>query len=148
LLFRSQHRHGVRSHSQQDFLGALSALREIAPDGADVVFEATGIPACIDVAIALCKTSGKFVWQGNYGAAPVSMHFLPAHGKLLQMFFPCDDGHAPCRRAVFKHMAMGALKWEHTITHRVEAEDAPALYDRINKGEAKDVLGAVIHWPE
>ncbi|NCO42592.1 MAG: hypothetical protein COZ06_03950 [Armatimonadetes bacterium CG_4_10_14_3_um_filter_66_18] len=121
-------------------------LRKLAPQGADVVFESTGIPACLDPAIALCKPLGKFVWQGNYGADPVSLHFLTPHGKRLQMFFPCDDGMAPCRRAVMRNMALGALKWEHCITHRVTPEESPALFDRINKGQAKDVIGAVIQW--
>jgi 2-desacetyl-2-hydroxyethyl bacteriochlorophyllide A dehydrogenase len=124
------------------------AIKAIAPKGADVVFEATGIPACIDQAIALARTLGKFVWQGNYGEAPVSMHFLPPHGKRLTMFFPCDDGLVPCRRAVLKNMASGALKWEHTITHRVEAADAPDLFDRINTGNANSVIGAVVHWSD
>jgi len=119
-----------------------------APGGADVVFEATGIPACLDPAITLCRPFGTFVWQGNYGAAPVSLHFLPPHGKQLNMVFPCDDGHIPCRRAVLRNMASGALRWEQTITHRTPYEDAPNLFERINTGEAKDVLGAVIHWSE
>ena len=129
--------------SQQDVAAAVKA---IAPQGADTVFECTGIPACIDAAIPLCRTHGSFVWQGNYGAAPVSMHFLPAHGRRLQMFFPCDDGMAPCRRAVVKNMAMGALRWEHCITHRIEADEAPAMYERINEGDREDLVGVVIHW--
>ena len=40
------------------------------------------------------------------------------------MFFPCDDGLQPCRRAVVKNMASGALPWEHCITHRVTAAAA------------------------
>lgn len=122
------------------------ALKHITPEGADVVFEATGIPACIDPAIALCKTHGKFILQGNYGAEPISYHFLPPHGKRLTMFYPCDDGFASCRRAVLKNIARGVLPWHSTITHRVQAHDAPALYDAINKGEADDVVGAVIRW--
>ena len=121
-------------------------LNRIAPSGADVVFEATGLPGCIDPAIALCRPFGTFVWQGNYGAAPISMHFLPPHGKQLTMVFPCDDGHVPCRRAVLRNMASGALKWEKTITHRVDCEEAPDLFARINRGESQDVLGAVIRW--
>ncbi len=123
-------------------------VNRLVPGGADAVFESTGIPACIDDAIALCRPQGKFVWEGNYGEAPVSMHFLPPHGKRLTMFFPCDDGLAPCRRAVLKNMALGALLWDRVITHRVEPADAPDLYDGINKGQAKDVIGAVIRWSE
>jgi len=121
-------------------------VRRLAPDGADAVFECTGLPQCLDPAIALCRTHGSFVWQGNYGAEPVSLHFLPPHGKRLRMFFPCDDGLAPCRRAVLKNIAGGALKWERTITHRIDAADAPAMFDRINKGQAPDVIGMVIRW--
>jgi 2-desacetyl-2-hydroxyethyl bacteriochlorophyllide A dehydrogenase len=123
------------------------AVHEIAPQGADVVFECTGLPQCIDTAIALCRTHGSFVWQGNYGAAPVSMHFLPPHGRRLRMFFPCDDGLQPCRRAVIKNIAMGVLPWGKTITHRIPSTEAPAMYQRINQGDT-DVLGVVIRWIE
>lgn len=119
-----------------------------APDGADVVFECTGHPASLDPAIALCRPHGRFVWQGNYGADPVSLHFLPPHGKRLQMFFPCDDGLAPCRRAVVKNMAMGALAWEKCITHRVRAEEAPELFAQIHAGRGEEIVGAVIDWRE
>ena len=127
--------------------GDLEAqVKQIAPSGADVVFECTGLPACIDPAIALCRPYGKFVWQGNYGAESVSMHFLAPHGRRLQMFFPCDDGWQPCRRAVVKNMAMGALQWEHCITHRLPFTQAPAIYERINKGTDADIVGVVIDW--
>jgi 2-desacetyl-2-hydroxyethyl bacteriochlorophyllide A dehydrogenase len=121
-------------------------VARIAPGGADVVFEATGIPACLDPAIALCRPFGTFVWQGNYGATPVSLHFLPPHGKQLNMVFPCDDGHVPCRRAVLRNMASGALRWDMAITHRIPCQDAPDLFARLNRGEATDVIGAAIRW--
>lgn len=124
----------------------VAEVRRLAPEGADVVFECTGLPECIDRAIPLCRPFGTFVWQGNYGAEPVSMRFLPAHGRRLQMFFPCDDGMAPCRRAVVKNMASGALRWEHCITHRISCDEAPAMYERINSGSAPDVVGVVIDW--
>ena len=123
------------------------ALAAIAPGGADVVFEATGVPALLDSAFALCRYRGKFVFQGNYGAEPISFRFLVPHGRRVTAYFPCDDGHAPCRRAVMHLLATGALKWGETITHRVTAEEAPALYTHINQGgNASDVLGAVIRW--
>jgi len=122
------------------------AVQRFAPGGADVVFECTGSPQCIDPAIALCCEDGSFVWQGNYGSAPVSMHFLEAHSRRLQMFFPCDDGLQPCRRAVVKNMANGALKWESCISHRIGFNEAPAMYQRIQEGKADDVIGVVIDW--
>ena len=121
-------------------------LKEIAPDGADVVFESTGIPACIDSAIDLCRRRGRFVLQGNYGQEPISYHFLPPHGKQLTWHYPCDDGLAPSRTAVMKNMASGALPWRCVITHRVTAAEAPQFYADINAGNSPDVIGAVIRW--
>ena len=94
----------------------------------------------------LCRDYGKFIWQGNYGQAPFPYQFYPAHGRHLTMFHPCNDGLAPCRRAVIKNMAAGTLPWELVITHRVEAADSPAVYEGINGGNRDNVLAAVIHW--
>lgn len=122
------------------------ALRSIASEGADVVFEATGNPACVDPALALCRTHGKFVYQGHYGTAPLSYTFSTPHGKRLTAFYPCDDGLAPCRRAVLRNMAMGALDWGRVITHRVESSEAAEFFAAILRGNERNVLGAVIHW--
>jgi threonine dehydrogenase-like Zn-dependent dehydrogenase len=62
------------------------------------------------------------------------------------MFFPCDDGLQPCRRAVIKNMAMGALKWEQCISHRIPFAEAPAMFERINRGTDPDIVGVVIDW--
>jgi len=128
------------------FADVAEEVKSIAPEGADVVFECTGIPQCIDPAIALCRKYGSFVWQGNYGSDPVSMHFLPPHGRRLKMFFPCDDGWQPCRRAVVKNMAMESLKWEQCISHRIAFTEAPTMFKRINEGKEKDIVGVVINW--
>ena len=123
-----------------------TAVKKIAPEGADVVFECTGRPDCIDAAVTLCRAQGRFVWQGNYGAKPVSMDFLAAHMRRITAFFPCDDGMQPCRRAVIKNMASGALLWEKCISHRIPFGEAPAMFQRINEGRADDVTGVVIDW--
>jgi 2-desacetyl-2-hydroxyethyl bacteriochlorophyllide A dehydrogenase len=121
------------------------AMAELAPDGADVVFESTGIPTLLDTAIKLCKTYGTFVWQGNYGADPVSLQFLVPHGKRLTMYFPCDDGLEPCRTAVIRNIGLGALKWDECITHHIDYKEAPAIYDRIEKGD-NSILGVTVRW--
>ncbi|MCC7192488.1 MAG: zinc-binding alcohol dehydrogenase [Phycisphaeraceae bacterium] len=122
-------------------------VSKIAPGGADVVFESTGVPMCVDMAMGLCKTTGKFVFQGNYGAKPLSFNFLVPHSKRVTAYFPCDDGYQPCRQAVMAHLATGTLKWHEVITHRVKAAEAPALYTRINAGgDTSEILGAVIQW--
>jgi 2-desacetyl-2-hydroxyethyl bacteriochlorophyllide A dehydrogenase len=126
--------------------GLKAQIEAIQPGGADVVFEATGIPACLDPAFAISRLHGKFVFLGNYGNAPISFHFLVPHGKQLTAFFPCNDGLKPCRDAVLRNIASGALPWEKTITHRVSAAEAPALYDAINCNAIPEMMGAVIKW--
>jgi len=122
-------------------------IGSLFPGGADVVFECTGIPAMVNQAIPLCRLEGTFVWQGNYGQDPISFDFLPAHGRRLKMVFPCDDGFQPCRRAVLRNMALGALPWEKTITHRVPWREAPGIYRRILQGDS-DISGVVLDWTE
>ena len=120
-------------------------VKKIVPEGADAVFESTGIPACVNPTLELCKTHGSYIWQGNYGSAPVNFNFMAAHVRRLRMFFPCDDGWQPCRRAVIKNMATGILPWSKAITHRISFKDAPATFEKINKGD-KDIMGVTIRW--
>jgi 2-desacetyl-2-hydroxyethyl bacteriochlorophyllide A dehydrogenase len=121
-------------------------VRAVAPGGADVVFEGTGIPAQLDSALQLCRHRGKFVFLGNYGNAPISYRFLVPHTKEVTAYYPCNDGLAPSRRAVIKLMASGALPWRQTISHAVEAAEAPALYEAIDRNALPDLLGAVLRW--
>ncbi len=116
-----------------------------AADGADCTFEATGLPACLDPAMALTRTLGTFVWQGNYGEATVPVKFYTPHMRRLAMHFPCDDGWVPARRAVIKNMMSGALPWERAITHRIPFAEAPAVFDRINRGD-RSYAGVVLRW--
>ena len=121
-------------------------VKKVTSDGADFVFECTGSPECIDLAIRLCRQFGSFIWQGHYGSEPVSMDFSSPHARRLQMFFPCDDGWQPCRRAIIKNMAMGTLQWNRCITHRVAWQDAPTIFSQINHGIDDSILGVVIDW--
>ena len=121
-------------------------VEEINPGGADVVFEGSGIPACLDLAFPLARLHGKFVFLGHYGKAPISFNYLVPHAKQLTAFFPCNDGLAPCRAAVLRNIATGAIPWHKTITHRVDATEAPELYTKINRDEMPGLMGAAIRW--
>lgn len=120
--------------------------RLVGDAGADFVFEATGHPSLIDLGISLCRREGCFVWQGNYGVGQISFEFQKAHVGRLRMVFPCGDGGRPYEEAVMTSLANKWLRWEETITDRVEAADAPALYEKIRADGAGNILGATIHW--
>ncbi len=124
----------------------IARVEEIQPGGADVVLEGSGIPSCLDLAFPLARLRGKFVFLGHYGKEPVSFNYLVPHAKQLTAFFPCNDGLAPCRNAVLRNIATGAIPWHKTITHRVAAPEAPDLYAMINRNELPELFGAVIRW--
>lgn len=121
-------------------------LDTLRPDGADVVFECTGIPAQLTPAMELCRTHGVFVYQGNYGAAPYSTLFLPAHNRQLTCHYPCDDGGPECRAATLRLMASGSLPWGKVITHEVGPGEAAAFYNQINQGAMAGLVAGVIKW--
>lgn len=136
--------HTVNSQNED----ARARVEAIHPGGADVVFEGSGIPQLLDSAFALARRHGKFVFLGNYGNAPISFHFLVPHGKQLTAFFPCNDGLEPCRDAVLRNIASGAIPWGKTISHRITADEAPRFYHAINQNDVPNLHGAVIQWGE
>lgn len=125
---------------------AVAAVEEFSPGGADVVLEASGNPACVDPALALCKWRGKFVFLGNYGTGALSFNFMLPHAKQLTAFFPSGAGGVECNEAVLRLMASGALPWHEVISHRLQPAQAPAFYEAVRHGQANDVIGAVIDW--
>ncbi len=114
--------------------------------GADVAVEGTGVRALIDQAIALTRREGKFIFLAVYGEAPLELRYMPAHHRRIQAFFPCDDGQEPCREAVLHQMALGALPWHKTISHRIPVDAMPDFCARVLADAVPDLLGAVIDW--
>jgi 2-desacetyl-2-hydroxyethyl bacteriochlorophyllide A dehydrogenase len=123
---------------------AVPAIGE--SNGADFVFESTGMPALIDTGIKLCRQFGCFIWQGNYGDGQISFEFLEAHHRRLRMVFPCDDGYRPFRRASLEAVALGAMPWGEVITNRLTYEEMPGFYSDIYTGKAPSVIGSVVNW--
>lgn len=121
-------------------------LDALKPDGADVVFECTGLPAQIVPAMELCRVHGAFVYQGNYGAAPYPTQFLPPHNRQLTCHYPCDDGGPKCRAAALRLMASQALPWREVITHEIAGRDAAAFYAQINQGAPNGLVAGIINW--
>lgn len=121
-------------------------LKALKPDGADAVFECTGMPTQITPAMELCRTHGTFVYQGHYGAAPYPALFPPPHLRQLVCHYPCNDGGPECRAAALRLMASKSLPWEKVVTHEVGAEDGAAFYNQINKGKVAGLVASVIKW--
>ncbi len=136
--------------SETDWRATFDAL---APDGADVVFESTGIPDCLETAVQLARRTpmasvdggAKFVYQGNYGQDPFTRTFLPFHGRQLRCYYPCDDGHMQNRLRIMQLLKSGALAWDRVISHRLPSSEGPAVFAAINSGD-KAYSSVVFEW--
>ncbi|HMK96660.1 MAG TPA: zinc-binding dehydrogenase [Acidimicrobiales bacterium] len=120
--------------------------RLIGPDGADYVFESTGLPELVDVGISLTRSFGTFVWQGHYGSGRAHFNFLPAHHKRLKMIFPCDDGFAEYRSAVMRSIDRGSLLPAGLITDRLSPSEAPSFFSHVCENGSGASISAVIRW--
>lgn len=127
-------------------------FKSVFPFGVDAAFECTGINACIEPTMNLVKFAphdaihgqGKFIYQGNYGST-ISHSFRIPHGRNIRAFYPCNDGLLPKRERIMKLLQIGALKWEHVITHTFSWDESPEIFSKINKG-SKEMLGVVFDW--
>ena len=123
------------------------AVRTFTDGGADVVFEATGVPACLGVAARLCRKPATFVFQGNYGRITTIEHdFRDGHWKELNMLHTCGYGGNRAAEAFLRHLQLGHMPWDAAITHRRKAQDAEELLDDVLNRRVGDVLGMVIEW--
>jgi len=117
------------------------AVREIKPDGADVVVETAGKTELIDWCVKLARQGAKIVWQGWYPGR-VSFDFHPAHMKRVRMLFPCSyEGED----AVLDMMAKGQLAIEPLITAVFSASDAVRAYE-LMLSDPSDFLGITLRW--
>ena len=117
------------------------AVREIKPEGADVVVETAGKTELIDWCVKLARRGAKIVWQGWYPGR-VSFDFHPAHGKRVKMIFPCSfEGED----VVLDMLAKGQLAIEPLITAVYPASQAPKAYE-LMLGDPNAFLGVTIKW--
>ena len=83
------------------------------------------------------------------GGAPGSEHPLlivapEVNGSNLADYGPGQSLVAVAKSAGFGRVCV--LHWEQTLTHWIEAESPAEFYAAINRGQAQDVVGAVVHW--
>jgi 2-desacetyl-2-hydroxyethyl bacteriochlorophyllide A dehydrogenase len=123
----------------------LEAVRSVAPDGADLVFESTGFAELLDPAIRLCRPFGKFAFQGWY-PGDVRFYFHTPHGKQIHAYFPCAWGGDANRDAALRMMARGHIKMTPLVTHRYSEREALSPYEMIIEGRRGEMLGVIIQW--
>jgi 2-desacetyl-2-hydroxyethyl bacteriochlorophyllide A dehydrogenase len=121
------------------------AVREEAPDGADVVIETTGNARLFLTCVDLIRREGRICLQGYYPDL-VEVDFHPTHLKRATVTFPCwvdeaEDG------ALAADIARGDVVIEPLITHRIPYTEAAAAFDLVVEHPEK-TLGMVLTWDE
>lgn len=138
---------------------ALAEALQGAPAGAPhVVIEATGFPEVIQQAFEVAGWMARVVLLGSSRGVTSQVNFYrDVHKKGLTLLgahastIPARDtapGRWPWRQnveTVLRLIAADRLPVEQLITHRLPAEEAPAIYGEIAQWKP-EVLGAILEW--
>ena len=124
--------------------------------GADLVYEVSGRPDALDLAVACCGFASRLVigsWYGNK-TAPVALGG-EAHRNRLQIMTSQVSTLAPALSGRWDKARRFSVAWdmiskirpEQLITHRVAISDAALLYQQLDEG-APAILQALFHYPD
>ncbi|MXW06320.1 MAG: zinc-binding dehydrogenase, partial [Gemmatimonadetes bacterium] len=136
---------------------AEAVRRHCMADGADLVIEATGIPAVYPMALTLPRLGGRLLALGSpRGSVEVSfLHevhlrevtILGAHQPKTpdeaDLYYPW--GKRRDRDLVLRLMGEGKLPIEDLITHEADPSDCQSVYDML-ADDPREVLGVVFRW--
>ena len=136
---------------------AETVRRHCAADGADLVIEATGIPAVYPMALTLPRLGGRLLALGSpRGSVEVSFFadvhlrevtILGAHQPKTpdeaDLYYPWSKRRD--RDLVLRLMSEGKLAIEDLITHEARPSDCQAVYDML-ADDPREVLGVVFNW--
>jgi 2-desacetyl-2-hydroxyethyl bacteriochlorophyllide A dehydrogenase len=122
-----------------------AALREEAPNGADVVIDTTGVSSMFDRCRDLIRHEGRIGMQGYY-PDPIEIEFHPTHLTRATVTFPCgwDDEY---NDELAADMAAGRIAIDPLITHRFSFRDAPEAYELVIDHPERS-LGMVLDWTD
>jgi 2-desacetyl-2-hydroxyethyl bacteriochlorophyllide A dehydrogenase len=151
-------RFGAEAALEPDDPGTPDELARMAPDGFDVVFEATGAPAAVSSALRLAARGGRVVLLGStrglvtdfdpYADVHVKgATLLGAHVSTTPVAPTLRDRwtEAANRAFLLDLMASGTLTVGALISHRVAPEQAPEAFAALAARPA-DHLGVIIEW--
>jgi 2-desacetyl-2-hydroxyethyl bacteriochlorophyllide A dehydrogenase len=151
-------RHAVRRERSRQ-LGAVRSLdpregigRVFSGDGADLVFELSGNPAALNLALAATGFAGRVIVGSWYGSAPVSLDLggrfhrsrIAVAGSQVSTIAPGYQGRWTRQRRLQAALALVAqVRPAGLITHRVPFRDARRAYGLIAR-HPEEVIQTVL----
>jgi 2-desacetyl-2-hydroxyethyl bacteriochlorophyllide A dehydrogenase len=128
--------------------GAASALREYFPEGADVVVDATGVPAALHESVGAARdvlwqdgVSGpRLVIQGSY-AEDFSLNYQQVFKKEIVAYVPRDQQRSDLQ-AVLGLMARGVLAGRDLISAVYAPRDAAQAYADLRSADTPRITAA------
>jgi 2-desacetyl-2-hydroxyethyl bacteriochlorophyllide A dehydrogenase len=119
------------------------AVREEAPDGAEVVIETTRNARLFRTCVDLVRPEGRICLQGYYREL-IEVDFHPTHLKRPTVTFPCwvDEEEDA---ALADELSRGEVVIEPLITHRIPYTRAAEAFESVVEHPER-TLGMVLTW--
>ena len=155
LADRRQRALAIGANTVADPTAVAELQHALSNNGADLVYEVSGVPAALNLAITLSGYASRIVigsWYGNKSAA-IELGGA-AHRNRLQLITSQVSTLAPAlsgrwdkqRRFDVAWQMIRQLNPQQWITQRAALTDASTLYQQIHNGRA-DLLQAVFTYP-
>jgi 2-desacetyl-2-hydroxyethyl bacteriochlorophyllide A dehydrogenase len=137
-------------------LARLHALLAASPAGADLVYEVSGSPAALNLAIELCGYTSRIVIGSWYGSKTAAIALGgAAHRNRLSIMTSQVSTLAPdlsgrwdkARRFAEVWTQIRTLRPRQLITQRVALAEAAALYDQLDTAPEANLQALFIHSP-
>ena len=155
LADRRQRALAIGANTIADPTAVAELQHALSNNGADLVYEVSGVPAALNLAITLSGYASRIVigsWYGNKSAA-IELGGA-AHRNRLQLITSQVSTLAPAlsgrwdkqRRFDVAWQMIRQLNPQQWITQRAALTDASTLYQQIHNGRA-DLLQAVFTYP-
>ena len=119
------------------------AVREEAPDGAEVVIETTRNARLFGTCVDLVRPEGRICRQGYYPEL-IEVDFHPTHLKRPTVTFPCCVDEAE-DAALADELSRGEVVIEPLITHRIPYMRAAEAFELVVEHPER-TLGMVLTW--
>lgn len=121
----------------------IAKVRDLIPEGADVVFEAAGVPAALTEGLEMVREGGVYVEIGHFtnrGTTPVNPYVLCQKDiNLYGSWGGGPHGFMISRRIIESYHK--SIPFEKVVTHKFPLEEAAKAIEKVRRGECmKTVL--------